>query len=89
MSPHSSVCNIMVLDVPSGLTVNISFHHGYHSILVASQWTLKKYWFLVYFWQDMNTKRYSFSTSAGRTGLMILCDMKSRFKIRVLEYRAV
>ena len=49
-SPHSSVCNVMVLDVPLGLTVNISFHHGYHSILVASsQWTLKKYWFLVIF----------------------------------------
>ena len=37
----------MVLDVPTGLTVNISFYHGYHSILVASQW-LKKYRYLVF-----------------------------------------
>ena len=34
-SPHCSVYNLMVLDVPSGLTVNISFHYGYHSISLA------------------------------------------------------
>ena len=38
MSRRSERCNVMVLDVPTGLTVNISFYHGYHSILVASQW---------------------------------------------------